>query len=566
MSTARLAPLVAFVGGLFFMLITLPAGGPFSGITDQACGPFCWADQTTHYVAAIAAMHEPIDWSQPLAISTLRYPIGTSLLLADALPIVSLPLRLIWQAGLEIDPALAMDLWVNGLALLAPLLIYRLACRLGSGPVAALASALLGTLLPGLIGWTYSGVQGLQSWPLVLLLIGSLLRDEEEPARRGGGTALIGALLWWASPYLGAPGAVLIALSALFGLFRRRTSGLVGLLGSLAGLALLRLADIHPPDGLRISSASGYTSSALEGLLSLRFEEFAQFASAEWGFWALLFFLVSLPFWWRRSPGLLSGALILGVLSLGSEPIVPGTAGGPFPSEWIAATPFADLRSIDRFFFIPALLGSLALPRIVGRELAGARLVGRLGSIALLVAAGLSVAVSGLYLYELQPSNRFVALVDERAFPALRSVVADHERLLFLPDAVCSDPVAPEEFVIAVWRSQGQANGIAWAGALEGVPAYSFYVGRMLLSSPIPHESAECDHVRTPPPPGTLVIVSTIVESISHPAPWREIVASLPYCSARIELGALRDVRFCSDRVTSIERFEAELRLIGRGE
>lgn len=561
MISTRVAPLLAIAWGLLLIFVTLPGGGPFTGLDDDLCGAFCWADRTSHYVAAIAAMHDPIDWSQPLAIASLRPPIGTSLLLTDALPLLSLPLRLLWQVGLEIDPALAMDLWVNAMVLVAPLLLYRIARLIGGGPWSSLAGALLVAALPGFLGWIYSGVQGLASWPLILLLIESLLRDEADPRRRGAGAALFGALLWWASPYLGAAAAVLIGCSALRALLLRRRAAFVALAGSLAGLVTLRLADIRPPSGFEISSSDGYTTSSLAGLFTLHFEVFAQFASAQWGLWALLFFLLAQRFWWRRSPSLLLGAWLLAVLSLGSESVVPGTAGGPFPNELIMATPFADLRSIDRLFFVAAIIGALPIPLIAARQLdEGGRSLRRTAvALALAGISILSFVGSNAYLYSLQRSNRLIAAVDDRAVVPVRALIAEHERLLFLPDALCSDPDASADFLRAAWFSQGQAVGLAWASVLEGVPAHSFFVGRLLVSGPGHHTRPECAHVRNLPPNGTLVAVSTLVEQIDHPAPWRAIVASMARCTERIEIGVVRDVRFCSAQPETIERFEEAL-------
>lgn len=58
-------------GGLIVALL-LPDGGALSGLNDPPHGPFNWSDTANHYVAAIAAMRDPIDWSAPLAIERLE--------------------------------------------------------------------------------------------------------------------------------------------------------------------------------------------------------------------------------------------------------------------------------------------------------------------------------------------------------------------------------------------------------------------------------------------------------------------------------------------------------------
>jgi hypothetical protein len=573
----RPAPLLVLLG-VALLLLVWPNGGPISGLDGY--GVFRMNDLTKSYVAAVAAMHDPIDWAHPLAISTLRYPFGTSLLLADALPLLTLPLRLLWQAGLRIDPAIALDLWVSAMLLISPFATYRLARALGASERAGLLSALLGALNPALRIWFSAdrppyGSQGLAAWPLVALLFAELL--DERSGRRRLAAPLIAGALWWANPYLGLVGGAVVALQALRLLRGGDRGDLLPLCGSLVGLVLLRMADLPLSDGVVIERFGDFLS-VVPGLLPWD-------ASLDhprlWWVWdglSLVLFLAAQPLLWRRSRMLLAGAWLLALISLGSQ----GDGGGLLPSALFTATPLVFVEAVDRLFLAAALLGVVASPALIERLLTERPRRSRLPVIPLALTLAVTVGGWGATLVDrdlrwlgeraaagnlVTPSRPMFELErNSGQLDALRELVGAHERVLFLPDTA-PDCDTPTTVSTTYGAAMSQKMGIAWIASSQGIPAYSFYTSRLVypaaddsLRQPI-IDGVACEHMRRMPPAGTLVAVNPELEALTQSTtPWRLIPARLARCSAPIESELLGRIRFCTDRPETIERFERRLR------
>ena len=560
--------------GVVLLALLLPSEGPLSGLDHI----FAYSDLQQHYVAALAAMYDPIDWAHPLAISTLSYPFGTSLLMTDAFPPLILPLRILWQSGVEIDPPLVLDLWVGLMTIIAPLSVYRLARTLGASPWAAVISGLIGASVPNLQESLVSGSQGLASWPLLALFMAELVLLERGRSRRYVSVALLGGLLWWChASSLGPIGAVLASGYALT-IFRHRSwRAVLPVLGSMVGLGLLHLADAPAPPGLSLAMP-GIFLSALPGLFSL-----VPGGVGDWGVVPLILFFFVQPLLWRTIPWTTPFLWILVIVSLGS-PEMGG--GGVIPAELIQMTPFAFFDEPRRMFIVAVLIGAAAAPALIEQLLAryaqshegrsGAKRVTRWRRVA--QTALLLLGVAPLIAGELGPKtmnsgrlmlpwDRGIVPEDARALPTVSGLIRVHDTLLFLPDPDCeggrlhfANQTQPfnrtDEYVRALEQLYGLPMGLALLALRESVPAYSFYRARTYGE---PNRS-QCRYFENPPPPGTLVVAWTRLErDLSYQAPWEEIVAQMARCTAPIKIGVIEDVRFCSDNVDSIKAFERRL-------
>ena len=554
--------------GIVLLALLLPSEGPLSGLDHI----FVYSDLQQHYVAALAAMYDPIDWAHPLAISTLSYPFGTSLLMTDAFPPLILPLRILWQAGIEIDPPLALDLWVGLMTIIAPLSVYRLAHSLGASPWAAVISGLIGASMPGLHFGIISGSQGLASWPLLALFMAELVLLERGRSRRYVSVALLGGLLWWChASSLGPIGAVLASGYALT-IFRHRSwRAVLPVLGSMVGLGLLYLADAPAPPGLSLKMPQMFFS-ALPGLFSLAP------GYTEWGVVPLILFLLVQPLLWRTIPWTTPFLWILVIVSLGSPEF---GGGGVIPAELIRMTPFAFFDDPWRMFIVAALIGAAAAPALIEQLLAryaqsregrsGAKRLTRWRRVA--QTALLLLGVAPLIIGELGPRTPLGGLMlpwapeDTRALPAVSGLIRVHDTLLFLPDPDCeterlytANQTQPfnriDEYARDLEQLRGLTMGFALLALRESVPAYSFYSARS-YGGP---DRSQCRYFENPPPPGTLVVAWTRLErDPSYQAPWEEVVTQMARCSGPIKIGVIKDVRFCSDNVDSIEVFERRL-------
>jgi hypothetical protein len=566
------------LSGVILLLVVWPNGGPLAGLYGR--DTFDATDLGKSYVAAIAAMHDPIDWAHPLAISTLRYPFGTSLLLADALPLLTLPLRIAWQAGLTFDPTIALDLWVAAMVVISPFALYRLARAIGASRAAAFAAVGLGALHPALRTWFTSdgppyGSQGLASWPLFALLVAELAAVESRSPYRRWVAPLLAAGLWWANPYLGLAGALLTAVHGVRAIPARRLVPLLPLIGSSIGVFLLVAADLPVPEGFAIERFDAFLSiipGMLPGELSLAFPR-------DWWVWdgaSALLLLVSLPLLWRRAPLLTVGTLLLVGLSLGSS----GEGGGLFPASFYRATPLGLIEGVDRLFLPAALLGIAAAPSLVERLFRRGRTasVGRAAPLiaSLVLIAGLgwvpdlagSAARPGTPLGGLADPGPLVARGPVLA--AVADLIGEHEALLFLPDTApdCELPSSRVDreryFAIA-----SQKMGLAGLAGERGVPAYSFYVSRMFYRTDEAaagytiHAGTTCRHTREAPPARTLVVSSTLLDEVPpREAPWRAIVEQLPHCSGAFTSAPIEGLRFCSDDAAALKRFESRMRSV----
>jgi hypothetical protein len=576
MSTERRAALLA-VGGMLLVGVVLWAV-LLPETTSAPMVMFSNADRAQHRVALDAAMHDPIDWAHPLAISTLRYPFGTSLLLADALPLLGLPLRLAWQSGLLFDPMLALDLYRSAMLVIAPLSVYLLARTLGGSRLAASSSGLLVVGIAPLLQYPLFS-EGLASWPIFTLLLVQLVRSERGAKGLEGAAALLAALLWWAHPSNGILGLAFSSAYALGALPHRSARRLLPLLGSLVGLAAVWQASIPIPPGMTLEMPSGLGSSAVPGLLSARFDTWSEITAQTWGVLALVCSLLAQPRLWRIVPRLALATLGLAVISLGAI----GNYG-LIPIELIDVTPLRNIDSFDRLFLPAALFGVALVPAVfeatlerLARRLSFRPLALRLQLPALAIAALIAFyggASNGLTpIWEVEHSDRSVV----PAMPFVRELVRGHDRLLFLPDFECesfraytdaydpkSNPDGSSSYDTAGPEAMAQEMGYVWIAATEGLPAYGFYTARMIQDAERMRSGVDCAHTGELPPPGTLVVASTLFETDpAYVAPWEAIAGEMAACSNKVTIGLIRDVRFCSDRPSLIDAFEANLAALG---
>lgn len=548
------------------LLVVLAQTLPISEILIRGVSPallFERADLAS--VALLAAFSEPIDWSHPLAIYRLGYP-GTSLLIADGLPLISLPMRIISEAGVMFDPLVVIGVAVRGLVALSPLTLYLLARSLGASRASAVTASLIGIFTPALMYWNTTLTLGLAAWPLLALLLRELILGDREPSRSALPAAFLAGALWWCYPYLGAIGIALVGGASL----RARRSGgrraLAPLVGSLLGLGLLLAFDLPLPDELSIAPAPQLLS-ALPSLLSFApvspLNSGVSGPEAQWG---LLVFLLaagsSLAFTARHQ--LLAVAIAaLALLSFGEL-----GNGGLLPRAVYDLPLLALVDDIDRLF-APAALVAIALgPALVEARLRRLRPALAGGAQILMIGA----AVAGSFGYIAAPVDPLVSLErtwlslpdrgeDERAIEPLRTLIGAHTSLVFLPMPFCGQAELETDARLGVSLRRA-TTGLAGLASIEGVGSPSFQPGRPIFDRRFGRAidgSPLCRFEFSPAPPLALVVFPALVDDGSTSHRWRLVGERLARCSGRIEIGVIDSLIFCSDQADEIARFEASL-------
>jgi hypothetical protein len=549
--------------------------GPFGSLVDGDL--FTRADPARQIVALIAAMRDPIDWAHPLAISNLGHPYGTSMVIASLPGLFALPLRVLSQANVTFDAVLAMELVVRLIVALSPGAVYLLARTYGASRIAAAVSGAITLLIPAIIHWNWGITWPLSTWGLVAMLIRELVLAERG-GRNPGGAALLAGALWWCFPYFGLMGGVLAVAHATRSLATRSLAPLLPTIGSLCGLATLRLFDTALPDGVGVNATNDYYRTSLWGLISLDptseargldIAEPAAHISAhpseiQWGLIALVLFALSVRSASRVAPLTLLGAGALALLSLGTL-----GSGGLIPRELLLASPLSTFDDLDRLFLPAALLAMSIGPSVIESQLSrfGGRIVGVAAILALVPLSALYT--DGSLMEPTSPIDRLQSTLNGReaprgrAIPAIRDLISEHRIVVFAPSSVClSDSAA------AYVEISGQEMGIASLAALEGVPATAYNAARRWVSVDEngryvdrPDRSApDCDLERGDPPSGALVVVTTIEpDRLGVEPEWSLMTRKLAACSDDVTIGVVRSLRFCSDDVEAIVRFERRM-------
>lgn len=456
-STVRLAAASAFAGdrlpllivGLLAALLSVPSWSLATPLEMAIAEPAI--DRVVVAVGIWAALLDPIDWLRPLFLNNIHYPEGTTLLLVDGVPLVSLPMRAVAEmTGILVDPAIAMAFVSFFFCTIGPLSIARLARALGSSGLAPLASGVIVTLSIPFIRYLVHGWAGLPAWPLLALLMAELVLIEREGYARTR-VLRIAALLSvsiWTYAYYAAIAVGLILLSALGqlrgGRSRAALSVLLSALLPLIPLVLFGnttgqidrsvLGTVGANDGSFGIGAGLVRSDLLSTLTGGEIRE--QGYVHEWGLLFTLIVLVALPRIVRI--GFLGwGVVALALFSLGSSKYE-----GLLPPELYANLPIANLFfSIDRFFIPIALLGAAIAPQVMIGLGGGAR---RLLAPALLITllAGevwASLVATGWIRANAEPPPTLPI-----ASAALAELIDAHELVRVEPRLLCMTNI-PEE-------------------------------------------------------------------------------------------------------------------------
>lgn len=531
----RLVAIAALLAvGIVSAILRIGLDYPFVALDERMLWQAAANDEAAQLLALLVSLVEPIDWSRPLAIDLLMYPEGTSLVLADAAPLISLPLRVAWSAGLRFDAPLLFSLFPLISLVVAPLAVARLARALGAGWIGATAAGIAGHLFPMALDWASQQQHGLTFWWLLPLLIAELLEWEgaARPLRKRSAVLLFA--LWWANAYLGLMGTALVLVSGAAVLLRRRSTHaalwliIASLLAPLTLIGLGGLRGDYAEQLPRIGMETGvFTSFAfLTGGNGPPVD-----AILRWGPLLGVLGVVGITALFRRAPGVAASIAALAFIAIHAD------SGLLLLPDLVFSTTSLGgfVLFISRLFLPAALIGVAWAGALISSPRSGALLR------ALLLAGMVLITADGLGAL-VRASGRLMSPRMNGSYPetlrvAERSLINEHELVFVTPPFYCYAKGNPPQ--LGEFPFWGLSQHLALVAAETGVPTSSTRLARYPLR--------DCN---ASPPPHSLLLA------------WRDAPVPSSYTCLAEPPDLYRGIgaTLCSENRAAIERFERSVR------